>query len=122
MAGVADAVRNIYAEEHRWLDYLADESELKLAGAGIVVSSSLVEGDPKEALMQKHGVGARMRSSWALAALAASSDFYLAVSSRPLSLSRLVPLRLSTDASIHEPRRGQSCQTPQNSRFQVRRS
>jgi nucleotide-binding universal stress UspA family protein len=53
MAGVADSVRNINAEEHRWLDYLADESERKLAGAGLVVSSSMIDRDPKEALINE---------------------------------------------------------------------
>jgi len=53
MAGVADSVRNINAEEHRWLEHLSDESEQKLVGAGLVVSSSVIDGDPKEALINE---------------------------------------------------------------------
>jgi nucleotide-binding universal stress UspA family protein len=51
MAGFAGTVRNINAEEHRWLEYLADESERNLVNAGLVASSSVVEGDPKQTLL-----------------------------------------------------------------------
>jgi len=53
MAGIADTVHKINVEEHRWIEYLADEAERRFAQAGLVASSLVVEGDPKETLVNE---------------------------------------------------------------------
>jgi nucleotide-binding universal stress UspA family protein len=51
MAGIAESVRDINVEEHQWLEFLAVESERKLVSAGLIVSSSITEGEPKDELI-----------------------------------------------------------------------
>jgi nucleotide-binding universal stress UspA family protein len=53
MAGIADTVHDINTEEHRWLEYLACEAERKFAQAGLVASSFVTEGEPKETLVNE---------------------------------------------------------------------
>jgi nucleotide-binding universal stress UspA family protein len=55
MAGISDTVHKINAEEHRWIEYLADEAERKLAQAGLIASTLVAEGDPKETLVHEAG-------------------------------------------------------------------
>jgi nucleotide-binding universal stress UspA family protein len=55
MAGIAPTVRDINAEQRQWLEYLANESERKLVQAGLIASSSVMEGEPKESLVNEAG-------------------------------------------------------------------
>jgi nucleotide-binding universal stress UspA family protein len=55
MAGIAGTVHDINAEERQWLEYLENESERKLVQAGLIASSSVIEGEPKETLVQEAG-------------------------------------------------------------------
>lgn len=55
MAGIAGTVHDINSEERQWLEYLANESERKLVQAGLIASSSVTEGEPKETLVQEAG-------------------------------------------------------------------
>lgn len=53
MAGIANTVHDINSEEHRWLGYLAGEAERKCAQAGLTASSLVIDGHPKEALVNE---------------------------------------------------------------------
>jgi nucleotide-binding universal stress UspA family protein len=53
MAGIANTVRGINVEERRWLEYLAGESERKCTQAGLIASSFVTEGEPKETLINE---------------------------------------------------------------------
>jgi nucleotide-binding universal stress UspA family protein len=53
MAGIANTVHDINAEELKWLEYLVNESERKLVQAGLIASSALTEGEPKETLVNE---------------------------------------------------------------------
>lgn len=55
MAGIAGTVHDINSEERRWLEYLANESERKLVQTGLIASSSVTEGEPKETLVHEAG-------------------------------------------------------------------
>jgi nucleotide-binding universal stress UspA family protein len=55
MAGIAGTVHDINSEERRWLEYLENESERKLVQAGLIASSAVIEGEPKETLVQEAG-------------------------------------------------------------------
>lgn len=51
LAGIANTIQGIHAEQYRWLSYLASEAERKCAQAGLTASSLVIEGHPKEALV-----------------------------------------------------------------------
>lgn len=51
MAGIANTVHNINAEEHHWLEYLTGEAAQKCVQSGLAASSFVTEGDPKETLI-----------------------------------------------------------------------
>jgi len=53
MAGIASTVRDINVEERQWLEYLAGEAERKCAQAGLIASSFVTEGEPKETLVNE---------------------------------------------------------------------
>jgi nucleotide-binding universal stress UspA family protein len=53
LAGIAGAVHNINVEEYKWLQYLAGEAEQKCAKAGLIASSLVLEGHPKETLVNE---------------------------------------------------------------------
>jgi nucleotide-binding universal stress UspA family protein len=53
LAGIASAVHDINAEEFKWLQYLAGEAEQKCAKAGLIASSLVLEGHPKETLVNE---------------------------------------------------------------------
>ena len=53
LAGIANTFQNINAEEYRWLSYLAGEAERKCARAGLSASSLVIDGHPKEALVNE---------------------------------------------------------------------
>ena len=55
MAGIAGTVDEINVEQHRWLQYLGEQSVQRLAGAGLTASSTVVDGDPKETLISEAG-------------------------------------------------------------------
>jgi nucleotide-binding universal stress UspA family protein len=51
MAGIASTVRDINVEERQWLEYLTGEAERKCTQAGLIASSFVTEGAPKETLV-----------------------------------------------------------------------
>jgi len=53
LAGIAGTVHDINAEEFKWLQYLAGEAEQKCAKAGLIASSLVLEGHPKETLVNE---------------------------------------------------------------------
>jgi nucleotide-binding universal stress UspA family protein len=53
MAGIAGTVRDINVEERQWLEYLAGEAERKCGLAGLIASSFVTEGEPKETLVHE---------------------------------------------------------------------
>jgi nucleotide-binding universal stress UspA family protein len=53
LAGIAGAVQNINAEEYKWMQYLAGEAEQKCTKAGLISSSLVLEGHPKETLVNE---------------------------------------------------------------------
>ena len=53
LAGIAGTVHDINAEEFKWLQYLAGQAEQKCATAGLIASSLVLEGHPKETLVNE---------------------------------------------------------------------
>jgi len=53
LAGIAGTVHDINAEEFKWLQYLAGQAEQKCAKAGLIASSLVLEGHPKETLVNE---------------------------------------------------------------------
>jgi nucleotide-binding universal stress UspA family protein len=53
MAGIANTVRDINVEERRWLEFLAGEAGRKCTQAGLIASSFVTEGEPKETLINE---------------------------------------------------------------------
>jgi nucleotide-binding universal stress UspA family protein len=53
MAGIASTVRDINVEEHQWLEYLVGEAQRKCAQSGLIASSFVTEGEPKETLVNE---------------------------------------------------------------------
>jgi nucleotide-binding universal stress UspA family protein len=53
LAGIAGAVQNINAEEYKWMQYLAGEAEQKFTKVGLIASSLVLEGHPKETLVNE---------------------------------------------------------------------
>src|SRR5215475_8061840 len=53
LAGIAGTIHDINAEEFKWLQYLAGEAEQKCSKAGLIASSLVLEGHPKETLVNE---------------------------------------------------------------------
>ena len=53
LAGIAGAVHDINAEEYKWLQYLTGEAAQKCTKAGLIASSLVLEGHPKETLVNE---------------------------------------------------------------------
>jgi len=53
MAGIANTVSDINAEEHHWLEYLTGEAQQKCIQAGLAASTLVTDGDPKQTLIQE---------------------------------------------------------------------